>query len=540
MPFHNKAKDFVSDVIGEAEDFIRPVTDPIRSGLAKAIPKEAKPYLEVYLNSLLGAAPGVGPLNFAQNLLGGTLRQAAIQKLFTDPEDEDTDVDYLTAFGSGLQTAFQGLQPVDREVNLEKAGIERNPNFGQTPLSEAEYVAEMKNQGFTNVSPADYQNYAANFNVPEFKGITGVDTNTKLLDRLNVEEAVEGEGGFMNLLKSDVAQGFKDFATPTNPFDEGSVMGGVGEISSQIGATQAVLAPSQVRDAAKALEDAERAYQNYLDTLEADQRASIEADMTERIAAYKEYMGLAGFTNAEIDEALMEAGYLASGETAFARGGRVGFDTGGMTDKMGLGNYIEAEKVRTEFTDKMKRGLQAAQMNMKLNDPGLMRFVNALVPGGEGFYTREEMSFPSMKERYEMNIEKMTRDQARDDFEKKKIENELRKELFDNVVDMIDDRFSDNREQRKMANKGGRMTPEGDPISPDVPKGMQMDLRGGGFIPLGTKPKADDVPAMVGLNEFVLNDEAVSGIGKMLTGKPDPRAGARALYKLQDQMEAIV
>ena len=262
--------------------------------------------------------------------------------------------------------------------------------------------------------------------------------------------------------------------------------------------------------------------------------------MNERIAAHKEYMGLAGFTNAEIDEALMEAGYLASGETAYAKGGRVGFDTGGMTDKMGLGNYIEAEKVRTEFTDKMKRGLQAAQMNMKLNDPGLMRFVNALVPGGEGFYTREEMRFPSMKERYEMNIEKMTRDQARDDFEKKKIENELRKELFDNVVDMIDDRFSDNREQRKMANKGGRMTPEGDPISPDVPKGMQMDLRGGGFIPLGTKPKADDVPAMVGLNEFVLNDEAVSGIGKMLTGKPDPRAGARALYKLQDQMEAIV
>jgi hypothetical protein len=303
--------------------------------------------------------------------------------------------------------------------------------------------------------------------------------------------------------------------------------------------------PSQIRDAAKALEEAEQRYQNYLDTLEADQRASVEADMNERIAAHKEYMGLAGFTNAEIDEALIAAGYLASGETAYAaRGGRIGFDmggdTGGKTDRMGLGNYIEAEKVRTEFTDKMKRGLQAAEMNMKLNDPGLMRFVNALIPGGEGFYTREEMRFPSMKERYEMNIEKMTRDQARDDFEKKKIENELRKELFDNVVDMIDDRFSDNREQRKMANKGGRMTPEGDPISPDVPKGMQMDLRGGGFIPLGTKPKADDVPAMVGLNEFVLNDEAVSGIGKMLTGKPDPRAGARALYKLQDQMEAIV
>ena len=233
------------------------------------------------------------------------------------------------------------------------------------------------------------------------------------------------------------------------------------------------------------------------------------------------------------------------GETPlYARGGRVGFDmggdTGGMTDRMGLGNYIEAEKVRTEFMDKMQRGLQAAEMNMKLNDPGLMRFVNALVPGGEGFYTREEMRFPSMKQRYEANIEKMKRDQARDDFEKRQLQKQLKKENFDMMVDMVDDRFSDNREQRKMANKGGRMTPQGDPISPDVPNGMQMDLRGGGFIPLGTKPKADDVPAMVGLNEFVLNDEAVSGIGKLITGKPDPRAGARALYQLQDQMEAIV
>ena len=131
-------------------------------------------------------------------------------------------------------------------------------------------------------------------------------------------------------------------------------------------------------------------------------------------------------------------------------------------------------------------------------------------------------------------------DQARDDYDRDQMKKQLRKDEFDDIVNMIDDRFSDNRQQRKMASVGGRMTPEGDPISPDVPKGMQMDLRPGGFIPLGTKPKADDVPAMVGKNEFVLNDEAVSGIGKLLTGQPDPRAGARALYDLQSKMEAIV
>ena len=140
-----------------------------------------------------------------------------------------------------------------------------------------------------------------------------------------------------------------------------------------------------------------------------------------------------------------------------------------------------------------------------------------------------------MKKKGMEDATKLREEMLREEMRKKN-----RKDDFNNIVDMLDDRFSENRQQRKMANKGGSMTPEGDPISPDVPKGMQMDLRGGGFIPLGTKPRADDVPAMVGKNEFVLNDRAVSGIGKMLTGNPDPRAGARALYELQENMEAMV
>jgi hypothetical protein len=86
----------------------------------------------------------------------------------------------------------------------------------------------------------------------------------------------------------------------------------------------------------------------------------------------------------------------------------------------------------------------------------------------------------------------------------------------------------------------GRQTPQGDPIAPNVPPGMQMDLRPGGFIELGTEPRADDVPAMVGKDEFVLNDRAVAGIGKLITGQPDARAGAKALYDLQNKMEATV
>jgi len=75
---------------------------------------------------------------------------------------------------------------------------------------------------------------------------------------------------------------------------------------------------------------------------------------------------------------------------------------------------------------------------------------------------------------------------------------------------------------------------------PGLPEGRQVDAREGMFIPMGGAKRADDVPAMLSVNEFVLNDDAVAGLGKLMTGDPDPRAGARALYKIQDELEAMV
>jgi hypothetical protein len=237
-----------------------------------------------------------------------------------------------------------------------------------------------------------------------------------------------------------------------------------------------------------------------------------------------------------------------------ARGGRVGFSMGSRLAKiagdklqepdelkqndMDIANYLEAQRVRENMMDKMNRGLGAMEMNMKLNDPGLFgRMRNVLNPMDDEpfFYTREEMRFPNTKKRYESMIRQMDRDRATADYEMRD-----KMDLVEDYMNRLDAMGTTGGMSRQKNAMGTRKTPEGDPISPDMPDGMQMDLRGGGFIPLGTKPKADDVPAMVGKNEFVLNDEAVSGIGKMLTGRPDPRAGARALYKLQNEMEAIV
>ena len=65
--------------------------------------------------------------------------------------------------------------------------------------------------------------------------------------------------------------------------------------------------------------------------------------------------------------------------------------------------------------------------------------------------------------------------------------------------------------------------------------GKEMDLRAsGGFIPIGEKEKADDVPARLSKNEFVMTANAVRG-----AGKGDIRKGAKKMYKLMKQYEAI-
>ena len=65
--------------------------------------------------------------------------------------------------------------------------------------------------------------------------------------------------------------------------------------------------------------------------------------------------------------------------------------------------------------------------------------------------------------------------------------------------------------------------------------GNEMDLRAkGGFVPIGQKEKADDVPARLSKNEFVMTANAVRG-----AGKGDIKKGAKKMYQLMRQYEAM-
>ena len=61
----------------------------------------------------------------------------------------------------------------------------------------------------------------------------------------------------------------------------------------------------------------------------------------------------------------------------------------------------------------------------------------------------------------------------------------------------------------------------------------ELDYRNtGGFVPVGVKERADDVPAMLSKNEFVFTADAVRN-----AGGGDIDAGAEVMERLMDNLE---
>jgi hypothetical protein len=95
--------------------------------------------------------------------------------------------------------------------------------------------------------------------------------------------------------------------------------------------------------------------------------------------------------------------------------------------------------------------------------------------------------------------------------------------------------------RRLLQNQGGRVNMNmggglgSIPQTPAVPQGMQVDGRGGGFIPMGAQERKDDVPAMLAKNEFVMTADAVRAAGGGSVEK-----GAQKMYDVMNQLESQV
>ena len=123
---------------------------------------------------------------------------------------------------------------------------------------------------------------------------------------------------------------------------------------------------------------------------------------------------------------------------------------------------------------------------------------------------------------------------------------EENQEIFNNFIDENENGIDDRREVatggRINKNMGGEfnMPPAGlsslqTQQSDVTPQGMELDLRGGGFIPIGKAEKADDVPARVSKNEFVFTADAVKAAGGGSVNE-----GAKRMYDTMKRLESQV
>ena len=110
---------------------------------------------------------------------------------------------------------------------------------------------------------------------------------------------------------------------------------------------------------------------------------------------------------------------------------------------------------------------------------------------------------------------------------KKGADNDLIKTFVDGALDNDINQIRDqvNNIMRNNKAQGGMMNLGGN----------EMDLRGGGFVPLGAKEKADDVPARLSKNEFVFTADAVRAAGGGSVDK-----GAEKMYNTMKRLEGVM
>ena len=114
---------------------------------------------------------------------------------------------------------------------------------------------------------------------------------------------------------------------------------------------------------------------------------------------------------------------------------------------------------------------------------------------------------------------------------KRGADNDLIKE-FTGASDGVINQIRDVMKRKKQAG-GGVMSI---PVRTNSEGIRELDMRKtGGFVPIGVKEKADDVPAMLSKNEFVMTADAVRAAGGGSVQK-----GAQKMYDTMKKLESRV
>ena len=214
----------------------------------------------------------------------------------------------------------------------------------------------------------------------------------------------------------------------------------------------------------------------------------------------------------------------------------------------GAASFIEAKKIADDA------GLDSTEFNeevyqqLKIN-PEKAKFTSTLKPEAFGIRnlsaTGGRIGYAQGSDPIEGVLSiTLTPNQARENFQVGGMKRDMSNNRMSQIIQLIRDaesigdfekaeelRLDLFRETKKA--KGGSIDL---PIRKNQAGITELDMRAkGGYIPVGIKEKADDVPAMLSKNEFVFTADAVRGAGNGSINK-----GAQKMYKLMKSLEKKV
>jgi len=263
----------------------------------------------------------------------------------------------------------------------------------------------------------------------------------------------------------------------------------------------------------KAYADAQLAMRDYEDS-QGGGSGYAEGDQNRGLAV-RRAMERGGHEEQTIQDMLESLGYEDPDPQPLAYGGRVGYEGGGGIMDTIVGMFKKENK-EPDFNS-MAETVEAVESKPKEMLVDKLRVT--IMPGQseqraiiEAMYNDTDgvMSDDRKKEFYELYSNQMYRNGEMDRSEFEFIQSEI----------------LDKDMNQPIARKDGGMMSV-------LPEGMEMDYRGGGFIPMGSKERADDVPARVSKNEFVMTADAVKAAGGGSVNE-----GARRMYDLMNNLEA--
>ena len=193
-----------------------------------------------------------------------------------------------------------------------------------------------------------------------------------------------------------------------------------------------------------------------------------------------------------------------------------GVDAGDIAKRLGIDLEVVTDVVNVMPKDNATKINELVEKGMTMDEA-----IQKIAPGTKSSveFTREELGLGPLK--INQDIDRMLR---------KGVDIEIIKSMTGAPDELIQERI---RVIRYNKAKGGLMDI---PVRTNSEGIKELDMRKtGGFVPIGVKEKADDVPAMLSKNEFVMTADAVRG-----AGDGNIKKGAQRMYDLMKRNEGKV